>query len=270
MIFGISTACFFPNYLNEDAIVILNKLGVRNTEVFFSCMYEYKPNYIKKLGALTKEFGVNISSIHAYSLQFEPQLFSRHQRSRKEAFDIFCRVLKAGEKLGANVYVFHGPVHLKKTQPLTLDFKHIAGTVNVLSNMAKDYGIKLAWENVHYCWYSNPSFPENLAPFIETDNLFFTLDIKQAAQAGHDPLSYIKPITGRIANVHICDYIQDEVLGIVPKLPFKGNMDFPGLKKALFTAQYDGAMILEVYAENFADNADLVGNYQLLKDFFMA
>ncbi|MFA5675783.1 MAG: sugar phosphate isomerase/epimerase [Christensenellales bacterium] len=270
MVFGISTACFFPKVLNEDAIVILGKLGVRNTEVFFSCMYEYEPNYIKKLGTTAKDLGINICSIHAYSMQFEPQLFSRHARSRKEAFDIYRRVLSAGRKLGADVYVFHGPVHLKKSQPLILNFEQIADTVNVLSDMAKDYGIKLAWENVHYCWYNNPGFPESLAPFIETDNLYFTLDIKQAAQAGYDPLCYIKPMAKRLANVHICDYAQDDVYGITPKMPFNGTMDFVGLKKALLAARYDGAMILEVYSENFADTGELMRNFESIKAFFKA
>lgn len=270
MVFGISTACFFPDILNENAIVILSRLGVKNTEVFFSCMHEYKQDYIKELGALSKDLGVNICSIHAYSLQFEPQLFSRHERSREEAFGIYRQVLNAGKQLGADVYVFHGPAHLKKAQPLTLDFEQIACTVNMLSDTAKDYGIKLAWENVHYCWYNNPAFPESLSPFIDTDNLYFTLDIKQAAQAGYDPLCYIKPITGRIANVHICDYANDAVNGIIPKLPFDGSMDFSELKKALVTAQYDGAMILEVYSENFANFADLAGNFESIKAFFTA
>lgn len=267
MVFGVSTACFFPRLLNEDAITVLAKLGVKNTEVFFSCLHEYNINYIKELEALAKGSGIKICSVHAYSIQFEPQLFSSHSRSKKEAFNIYHQVLKAGSRLGASVYVFHGPVHLKKASPLKLDFKRIAATANVLSRMAGDYGIKLAWENVHYCWYDNPSFPQKLAPYLQTDNLYYTLDLKQAAQSGFAPYCYIEPAAGRIANVHLCDYLQDGA-NIVPKMPFEGNADFAAIKKALFKTHYNGTVILEVYSNNFTHPNELSNNLELIKTFF--
>ncbi len=268
MLFGMSTACFFPRVFTEDAIDIMADMRVKNIEVFFNCMSEYKKPYIAELKKRARDSGINIHSIHAFSIQFEPQLFTAHERARQEAEDIYKQVLEAANTLGAKVYVFHGPPNLKRARNITLNFDHIAPIAGRLADTAKEFGVKLAWENVHWCWYAAPQFAAQMLSHPGTDNLYFTLDLKQAAQSGYDPLEYIKNTAGRLVNIHVCDYAQSEERGIYPVLPFKGELDFKALRDALNETDYNESMILEVYSSNYSNYGELEDSFNDVKTFF--
>lgn len=268
MVFGMSTACFFPKVYNEDAIDVMGQMGIANIEVFFSCMSEYKSDFVKELKKRAEFWGIKVSSIHAFTLQFEPQLFSKHERARLEALDIYKQVVEAGAMLSTDSYVFHGPANVKRARSLVLNYEAIAEKTQPLLGIAQDAGIKLSWENVHWCWYAAPDFPQKLLPLLSSDSLSFTLDLKQAVQSGFDPADYISGAKGRLSNVHICDVKRDEKLGCVPVLPFHGSIDFNSLKETLRHNKYDGAMILEVYSHNYQTSRDLLDNYTQVKTFF--
>lgn len=269
MIVGISTACFFPDIYTEQAVVEIGKMHISDVEVFFSSLSEYRIPFVKEVKKRADDNGIDIYSIHALSLQFEPQLFSKHARARQDSMDIYKQVLEAGAVLGAKVYVFHGPAHVKFSRTLLLNYEYIGQHVTMLADMAQQYGIKLAWETVHWCWYRSPEFPIMLSPYLGTDNLYYTLDIKQAAQSGHNPIDYIANMSDRLVNVHLCDYQYDQNRGIIPKLPFAGEMDFDALKQALGETGYSGAVMLEVYRSNYSDTDELENNYQKTRHFFL-
>lgn len=268
MIFGMSTACFFPKVYTEDAINIIRKMHIKNVEIFFSCMSEYRMPFVKEIKKRLEDNGMSAYSVHALSLQFEPQLFSEHRRARQDSEDIFCMVLDAAAELGAKAYVFHGPANIKHTKKFTPDYIKIARTAGGLADRAIKCGVKLAWENVHWCWYAMPEFASNLLSMPETVNLHFTLDLKQAAQAGYNPVEFINHTNGRLINIHICDYSINEERSLYPVLPFKGNMDFKELKNALEKFGYDKALIYEVYSNNYSGLEELEENYYRLKTYF--
>lgn len=268
MVFGISTACFFPNLYTEQAVDIIGKSGIKNIEVFFSCLSEYKKSFIKDLSEQITDNGISVYSVHALSTQFEPQLFTAQKRAKQEAQDIYRQVLEAASALKAQAYVFHGPSNLKHSKKLVLDYPFIAETISSLADVAREYGIKLAWENVHWCWYSKPEFATELLKQPGLENLYFTLDIKQAAQAGYDPTDYIRNTADRLVNIHICDYSYNEERGVYPVLPFKGRMNFESFKNTLKETGYNKALIYEVYRESYKDHADLFDNYNKIVSFF--
>ena len=267
MQFGMSTACLFPSVYIEEAIEVIGSMNIDTAEVFFSCLGEYKPAFVTELKRRAQARGIRVYSIHAFSLQFEPQLFSHHMRARQEADDIYRQVLEAGAALGAGVYVFHGPVNLKRTPKHDLDYDGIAQRTDELANTAAEFGIKLAWENVHYCWYERPEFAREMLRRVRTDNLYFTLDVKQAAQAGFEPSDYLADTAGRLVNIHLCDYVHDEA-GVAPRLPFSGDMDYAVFKQALADAGYNAGMMLEVYRHNYLDHAQLADNFFAMRAFF--
>jgi sugar phosphate isomerase/epimerase len=267
MQFGMSTACLFPDQLIEDAVDLIGGMGIDTIEVFFSCLTEYKPAFVAELKRRVQAQGIRVYSIHAFSLQFEPQLFTRHVRARREAEDICRRVLEAGTALGAGVYVFHGPVNLKRLPHRCLDYDDIARRTDVIADMAAEYGIRLAWENVHYCCYERPDFAREMLRRTRSRNLYFTLDVKQAAQAGFRPEDFLADTAGRLANIHLCDYVIGDA-GVAPRLPFSGDMDYAAFKRALIEIGYDGGMILEVYRHNYSDHAQLAANFARMRDFF--
>ena len=240
-----------------------------NIEVFFSTLSEYKPEFIKEFKKRVDDSAASVYSVHPLSLQFEPQLFSSHKRSRRDSLDIYEQVLQAGAQLGAKLYVMHGPAHVKRACPLNLNYEYVAHRVNPLAQMAKSYGIKLSWENVHWCWYAQPDFSRKLEPFLDTDNLYYTLDIKQAAQAGFDPVLFVNQMGNRLANVHVCDYSVTQEAGIVPMLPFRGEMDFDALRSALAKNSFDDAIMLEVYSSNYKDYDELRQTYSEVSDYFI-
>ena len=76
---GISTASLFGRYYNEDALPILESLGVKVCEVFLETYCEYTEGYARLLNT-RKTSNLKIHSIHTLNTHFEPQLFSPCER----------------------------------------------------------------------------------------------------------------------------------------------------------------------------------------------
>src|SRR5690606_19544236 len=177
---------------------------------------EYSKEFCQgMLGALTRH-DMHIHSVHTLSTQFEPQLFASTYRQRKDALNIWLRVLEGAKTIGAKVYVFHGPPVRLNTKP-KLDFRRIGRITDELSDIAADFGIKFSWENVYWCWYSDPKFAVKLLENTKGDNIYFTLDIKQAIKSGYSPEEFLYNMGDRVANVYICDFDKD------------GNLYLPGM-----------------------------------------
>lgn len=265
---GISTACFFCKLMNEDALKKIGELGVREAEVFFSANMEYEKPFTDELNRICDGEGIAIRSVHALCTPFEPQLFSAHPRQVQEAADTFDRVTDAAARLRAEIYVFHGAMDVKRARKLNIDFVRTGKIVGDLARRAKKKSVKLAYENVHWCWYSQPGFAKKLTAQPGTEDLYFTLDIKQAVQSGYPIGDYIDDMGGRLAHVHLCDYIADEKKGIVPALPFSGQTDWRDLKERLQNAGFDGTAMLEVYPSDYSSYDELAEVYRKTKDFF--
>ena len=206
---GMSTACFFSRLLTEEAVVRIGEMGIKNIEVFLCCLSEYKLPFIKELKKRIDDKGLQVSSVHALSVQFEPQLFTSHPRARQDAYDILEEVLEAASFLNAKLYTFHGIMNLKKAKMPVIHYKKIAESVSQVAEKCREYGVLLAWENVHWCLFSDTDFLSNLLLENLSDNLYFTLDIKQAAQAKVQPEAFVHAMGKRLANIHLCDYIND-------------------------------------------------------------
>jgi len=268
MVTGISTASFFGGPFNEEALRIIGKMGVRNVELFFSAHMEYQKPFLDEVLQICKGEGMQIRSVHALSTQFEPQLFSRHQRQAEEAMDTFKCVLEAAQVLGAGIYVFHGPMRVKVARKFTPDFEMIGERTYRLAEEAKKYGVKFTYENVHWCWYQSPGFAKQLMEHCPSDNLFFTLDMKQAAQSGYDMFQYIDDMGDRLAHIHLCDYRKDAEEGIIPCAPFEGEADWQGMRNKLDEIFYEGLLMLEIYLNNYRDYDDLYRIYDDVRRFF--
>lgn len=265
---GISTACFYGRELNEDAIAEIGKLGVKNAEIFFSCMGEYEPSFAEQIKKICVDYGIKLASVHAMPTQFEPQLFSFHPKQYAEALDIYKRVLDAGAILEAEVYVFHGPIHLKQAKKLDIDMKFAAERVNTAADLAAQRNIAFCYENVHWCWFKKPEFAVKLAEYCGNDNLYFTLDLKQAAQSGYSTDEFLIAMGDKLKHVHVCDYKKDKEKGIIPVAPFSGEADFERLRRRLKEQSFSGILMLEIYKDNYADYADLKSIYESVAEYF--
>lgn len=255
MLTGISTASLFGRYDTEDSVKFLADSGVDVAEVSLSTFSEYEPEFAELLAR--RKGGMKIHSVHSLSTQFEPQLFNASERVRKDAEKIFRRVLECGRIMGAGYYTFHGAMRLKAIK-YNYDFDKIGATLNRLSDIAAEYGIKLAYENVHWCWFSEPEYFTEIVK--RCPDVCATLDVKQAIQSGGDVYSFLAAMRSRLATVHLCDCV-----GVETALPGRGGFDFAGFIGALKREGVDAPLILEAYSKDYADVKELITAYEYIK-----
>jgi len=246
---GISTACFYPYVNTEDTIKIIKRLGFNICEVFLEADCEVKESFIKDLKDRADYEGIRIYSVHAFNGVFEPFLFDRYERRRKEMVEKFERICRAGSMLGCECYVFHG---LRKNTN-QIGIKDIAKGMDSLVRISDSYGIKLAWENVSWCMTSSPEFIRDVNELMN-EKIYFNLDIKQAVRSGEDPVKFLDVYKDRIINVHIND--SDPLNSCL--LPGKGCMDLKDIVERVSKINEEIPYIIEVYRENFDGDEDII------------
>ncbi len=255
---GVSTASFFGKKYTEEAYDELNMLNIPVCETFLSTFMEYEKDFVDML--LQKKRNLQVYSVHALTSQFEPQLYNLSDRTRADALKIFDKVVDAGVRLGAKVFTFHGAVALKKTS--FCDYEKVGNITETLVERAKEKGIDLAYENVHWSYYNYPEFIDKLsyyAPKVKT-----CLDIKQAMQSGIDYREYLQHMGTKLVNVHLCDYDDNGKLSVCGK----GTFDFYELFSRLIDVGYDGAAIMELYSKDYGDFNEVKAGYEYLLNIY--
>lgn len=110
---GISTATFFSKVLTEDSFSVIQRCGGECAEVFLTTRSEYEPSFGDLLAE--RKGGLEIYSVHSLNTQFEPELFNSAERTRRDAEELYRKVLAVARKIGARFYTFHGRIRLKRT-----------------------------------------------------------------------------------------------------------------------------------------------------------
>lgn len=254
---GISTASLFRRFFTEDAIAKLNELGVQTTEVFFESYCEYN----KEFGQLLKKVkgDIAVHSIHTLTTQFEPTLYSVNQRAREDSFKLLDGVLSAGEQVNAKYYTFHGGARIKRT-PMVINFERVGKITNEIIERCKLHNMLLAYENVHWAYYNYIGFFNELKKY--SPQIKGVLDIKQARQSGVDYREFIKEMNSDIVTVHLSDIKESGKMC----LPGKGTINFDETFSMLNDVGFDGAMLIEVYENDFESLEELVESYNYLKE----
>ncbi len=261
---GMSTACFFGRNNVEESIDIMGGMGVRLAEVFLNTLCEFEPAYARELRKRTDDLGMRVRTVHPHGVMYESQLFSRYERSRVDAMDIFKRVHESAAILGAEMTVFHGLLNVKMS-PVPLNMERLGIILQDVCGAAEDFGIKISFENVHWCWFKTPGFADELRKAVGEERAVFTLDVKQAAQSGYSFEEYAAHMGSGLKNLHICDYklMQD---GIHTMLPPKGELDIGDLRK--ISQETGSPAILEVYSNDYEDLSELKRSFDLLCESF--
>lgn len=252
---GISTATFFSKVLTEDSFSVIQRCGGECAEVFLTTRYEYEPAFADLLAERTG--GLEIFSVHALNTQFEPELFNAVPRTRRDAEELYRKVLDVGRKLGAKCYTFHGRMRLKRNMVISPE---AAGRrMKELGDIALDYGVKLCFENVHWAMFNSPEFFVEAKEFCP--NVGAVLDIKQARQSGRDWREYISVMGDRLMNVHLSDCDENGAI----KLIGRGCFPFEELARTLKDGGYDGPLMIEQYADNYGDVSEVADAVRYLK-----
>ena len=248
---GVSTASLFLRKNNEEALPLLEKLGVKTAEVFLTSFSEYGEEFANTL--LRCKGNLDINSVHILNTQYEPQLFNAHPRVRADAFYWLDKVMQGAKILGAPYYTFHGTARVKKASRSGENdnfVRMIEGFKDILSACEK-YGVKLCLENVEWATYNRVGVFEKLAK--ELPSLLGVLDIKQARISGEPYENYLTEMGERIAYVHVSDCDNNGKM----RLPGKGSFDFDTLVKRLKDVGFDGALLVEVYTDYYENECEL-------------
>ncbi len=253
---GISTASLFTRKNCEDALQFFSDYNIDCAEVFLESFCDYNLEFGKLLKSVNKNTFVH--SFHVLTTQFEPQLYSLNERAQNDSFKILKNALECAKEIGAKYYTFHGPARLKKT-PIRLNYERIAEITNRVIKLCMEYGVTLSYENVHWGYYNFIGYFKELkkrCPLLSA-----TLDIKQARQSGVDVFEFIEEMGSSISTVHISDVDGNGIMC----LPGLGVTDFSALFKKLKSVGFNGAIILEVYPQDFKETRELLNSYNYIK-----
>lgn len=129
---GVSSACFFP-LETADSVKILSEWHIPNIEIFFNSFQELKDGYLERLSALCREAGTKVVSIHPFTSNSESLYFFTSYPGRlQDGLMIYRPFLRAAQKLGATVLVFHGA-----TLQNRMDIPQSAANLRVLDRVAR-------------------------------------------------------------------------------------------------------------------------------------
>ena len=245
---GISTASLFLRKTTEDALEFLGKNGVSVAEVFLESYCEYNKEFGQLLN--NRKGQTSVHSVHVLTTQFEPQLYSVNARAKADSFKLLDMAMQAGESFNAKYYTFHGGARFKKT-PFKIDFERVGAITRDVYDVVKSHGITLTYENVHWGYYNYAGFFSELKKHVP--DLKATLDIKQARQSDIHYGEFINDMGNNIVTVHLSDYLE----GGKMCLPGKGVTDFADLFKRLRDVDFDGALILEAYQNDYGEKEEL-------------
>ena len=248
---GVSTASLFMRKNNEEALPLLNDLGVKCAEVFLTSFSEYGYPFADVLKGV--KGALQVHSVHALNTEFEPQLFSRHPRVKADAYAWAGKVLESANALGAKAYTFHGTSRVKRStrSGVNDDFPSMIEGFAELSDFCEKRGVALCLENVEWSTYNRLGVFRTLAR--EIPKLRGVLDIKQARISEQPWQDYLSEMGDRLSHVHISDVDERGKMC----LPGKGKFPFDELIKRLKGVGFDGAILIEVYNRDYQDFAEL-------------
>lgn len=255
---GISSACFYPDIYLENSVGLMKELGFNMGELFLNTPSEFNDDFIDILIEEKEKNKFTINSVHGFSTFYEPFLFDNYDRRSKDMMKYFKQICKAGKRLGAKSYTFHG---MRKVDLRYFNMNKVVEVYNQLIYTASEIGIKLAQENVSWCMSSNLSFLSSLQEKCRYP-LYFTLDIKQAYKAGIDIDEYIKIMSKNIVNLHLNDNDKENVC----LLPGQGDVNFKYIFSKLESLGYKGGGIIEVYRDNYTKCNELSKSRELLEE----
>lgn len=253
---GISTASLFSRFNTEDALSFLNKSNVDCAEVFLESYCEYTKAFGKILNE--RKIKTEIHSVHVLTTQFEPQLYSVNERAQADSFGILRGVLDCAKEIGAKNYTFHGTARLKRT-PININFERVGGITQQIIDTCAQYGVTLAYENVHWSYYNYIGFFNELKK--RTHGLKGTLDVKQARQSGISHNEFLKEMGKDIVTVHLSDVDANGKMC----LPGRGTVDFYDLFARLSDVGFNGAALLEVYSGDYNELNELLESLEYVK-----
>ncbi|MBQ9938674.1 MAG: sugar phosphate isomerase/epimerase [Oscillospiraceae bacterium] len=247
MEFGISTSCFYPAEL-EKAVGQIADWKISAAEVFVNTVSELERDFIKRIRRRFDEGGVKVTSLHPFTSGLEPLLFfSEYDRRFLDSVELYKRYFEAAAELGAKYFVLHG-----ERKESVFDKRKGYERIALLDKAAKEFGIRVAQENVSRCRSAKPDYIREMREYLGGD-VKFVLDLKQCIRSEVSVYDMLDAMGECVAHVHVSD--SDEEHDCLPI--GCGNFDFAKLFGKLQAQNYDGALVMELYRHNYGETEEL-------------
>lgn len=256
MFAGISSASMYPLH-TEDAVRELADMGVKNAEIFINDISEAEGAIFTDIVKTVKENNMNIVSVHPFSSPMESLfLFSDYDRRRDTLLDMYKRYFECMNVLGAKIFVLHGAILSTKCS----DERYFE-RYSMLMDIADKFGVTVAQENICYCKSKDLDFLDRLRKTCGSRTKF-VLDIKQAVRTGISPFEIIDRLGKDIIHVHISDNSEN-----ADCLPVgKGTFNFNRLVEKLKEYDYNGALFIELYRNNYGEYSELYDGMKKIEE----
>jgi len=183
-------------------------------------------------------------------------LFSDYARRYLDGLELYKQYCQAACELGAKILVMHGD-RLGNTRITDNEYFE---RFDKLTKIGQSFDVTVAQENVFGYKSSNVDFIFKMKKNLP--NVKFVFDVKQELRAGCGKMNMARAMGESICHTHINDSTNEKDC----LLPFDGDGNYSPLFNLLKSIHYKGAVIIEVYRNNFKDTNDLVRSYKLLSE----
>lgn len=254
---GASTSNFYPATVEDSLDVLLNN-GFRDIEIFFNAGEERAPAFVDELRRRLDGAGAVARAIHPYTSFMESHfLFGRYERRVTEMLEDYKHNFEAAARLGAPYLVLHGA-----REACALSTPQILERYEQLYDLGMTFGVRVAQENVVHFRSGEPEFLRTMRKTLG-DKAAFVLDVKQTVRCGLAIEEVAEAMGDSIVHVHVSDH--DGTRECLP--PGTGTFDYARLFSLLRQRAYSGALIIELYRQNFTDEHDLTRAARYLQPY---
>ena len=256
---GVSSSCYYP-LVTEQSFEKICRAGVDCAEIFFNSPGELEKEYIRKLSAMRRVYGVDVVSIHPImSFAEDYFLFSSYERRFTDILPFYDRFFEICQELGARIFVIHGAKRKCSISELQCCERFAA-----LIDRGKPYGVQVCQENVVRYRSEDLGYLKLMRETIGGD-FGVVLDIKQARRCLLTPDDVIGAVGDCIRHVHISDFRED--CDCTP--PLSGQFDFPAFFDGMKRLGYQGDYIIELYRHSYREEREITESYQKVKELLV-
>lgn len=252
MITGISTACLYPEPL-EESLYKLAVNGVSCAEIFVNTHSELKKSYVYGLANMLKRFEVKCPAVHPFTCELEQLMFfSDYERRFEDALEYYRLYFRLMNIVGADVFVFHGGKG-------NINREFYCERYSKLFRLGREFGVTVAVENVSRCTCASTAFIRDISKMLG-DEFAFVLDTKQALRAGENPMAFLDAAGKKTVHVHISDSGERGDCLMIGR----GSFQFRRFFDKLYALNPHANVILELYRSGFNGISDLISGYNIL------